>query len=535
MIRIKNGCLFQWDINRQIEIDDADKKITEVHFARDGDTEALVVPFTRIQDKLLVNIPDILLQTNHTVSVYAVSESGNEIRTVIIKAFPIIARQKPSDYVYTEAEVLSYRQLEKRVENLEKTGGGGAAGFSPAVEVTATEDGNRVDITDVNGKKSFEVKDGKSINPKLKLLVLGDSLFASAAGRSFIASLGCIVENRAVAGATLAEVSERKRVDGTYNTLYDQLNKFTLQVQSEKAAGIESGNGTLAFHEPDVILIDGGGNDYLLGSVMGALNAYPSAYVSNTYETYTALGGLERFFADITRYYPYAQKFFLVMHKVYEAAGFTLVRNKNRYWPSNYCYARVPYTRTENGKEVTSWELLFDQDYLEITSTNELLSATALYVRAFTNEPKPGTDYVNFVGVPYDRANLNNASGAIDAGKFKGHFYYNDLKDNIIKACGMYGIRPIDIYNEGCINAIAPNIATAESVNNYWHLNITADDGRIVTVNSGVKSSVTLAASTFKVANIDFFDWRGIHPTTLGYNMGYRPLIKEVLSSATVR
>ncbi|MBE6774515.1 MAG: hypothetical protein E7544_09935 [Ruminococcaceae bacterium] len=535
MINIRNGCLFQWDINRQLEIDDEDRKITHIHFAHESDTEAMVVPFTRLSDKLLVTIPNILLQTNEPVMVFAVSDKNGEVKTLEQKVLTVLERQKPSDYIYTETEIITYRQLEERIDILEKMGGAGGSGVSPVITVTPTEEGNEVNITDVNGNKTFEVKDGKSINPKLKLLVLGDSLLGNDQGKAFIGNIGCIVENRAVSGATLAEISERKRIDGTYNTLYDQLVKFRAQVQNEKASGIQSGEGSLAFHEPDVILICGGGNDYLGASLMGTLNAYPAAYSTPTYERYTAMGGLEILLADIAKYYPAAQKFFLIMHKVFEASGFTLLKAKNRYWPGNYCYVRVPYTRNEDGNEVTTWELLFDQNYLEITSTGELTAATALYVRKFTNEQKPGTEYINYVAEPYARENLNNAAGAIDLNKFKAHYTYNELRDNILKACSMYGVKPIDIYNEGCINVLTPNIGTPEATGNYWHLNITADDGRTVNVNSGVKSSKALANTAFRVANVDFFDWKGVHPTALCYEVGYKPFIKEILSTATVR
>lgn len=60
-------------------------------------------------------------------------------------------------------------KLIEDVKELQKNGGGGGGvpGYSPTVEVEETDNGHKVSITDVNGKKEFEVKNGKDgINGK---------------------------------------------------------------------------------------------------------------------------------------------------------------------------------------------------------------------------------------------------------------------------------------------------------------------------------------------------------------------------------
>lgn len=162
MISIKDGCLFQWDANRLVELDDENARITQVHFADVDDTEAMIVPFERIGNKIQVTVPNILLQTAGQISVFAVSVEGDEIKTVEHYVLRVLERQKPSDYVYTETEVFKYSLLEERVVKLEQSGGSPEeAGFSPVVEIVKTTSGHRVYITDINGEKRFDVLHGE--------------------------------------------------------------------------------------------------------------------------------------------------------------------------------------------------------------------------------------------------------------------------------------------------------------------------------------------------------------------------------------
>lgn len=161
MISEKSGCLFQWDINRKIELEDKKRTITEIHFAAADDDEAMVVPFTREGDVISVIVPNILLQTAGRISLFAVSVAADEVRTVEHYVLNVLERQKPSDYVYVETEVFKYSLLEQRVVKLEQEGKiPGPAGFSPLVEITKTSTGYSFSVTDINGRKSFEIKDG---------------------------------------------------------------------------------------------------------------------------------------------------------------------------------------------------------------------------------------------------------------------------------------------------------------------------------------------------------------------------------------
>lgn len=117
---------YQWDLDRKLVVEDS--SIKEVHFCNRTDDCSLVVE-TYAEDGLtLANVPNILLQSDWRINVYAYDGKATKHSAT----FGVISRTKPSDYVYTETEVKSYEDLEKRVEHLERSGGGGGSGAMSA-------------------------------------------------------------------------------------------------------------------------------------------------------------------------------------------------------------------------------------------------------------------------------------------------------------------------------------------------------------------------------------------------------------------
>ena len=64
------------------------------------------------------NVPNVLLQETYDLYVYAYDKNFTKYQY----RFKIIPRIKPSDYVYTETEIYSYRKLEKRIDDIEAKG-----------------------------------------------------------------------------------------------------------------------------------------------------------------------------------------------------------------------------------------------------------------------------------------------------------------------------------------------------------------------------------------------------------------------------
>lgn len=112
--------LYQWDLNRRIRITgEGIDLVSEVHFG------TLVVRPISADGCLTANIPNILLQAAEHIKVYLVLTAGEEKHTLGEYELRVIAREKPSDYIYAETEVSSYESLEKRVSELEQSGGTG--------------------------------------------------------------------------------------------------------------------------------------------------------------------------------------------------------------------------------------------------------------------------------------------------------------------------------------------------------------------------------------------------------------------------
>lgn len=114
MFKIYDGRthFWQWDIDCKLIVEDA--SIKQVHFCnRTSDCSLVCI----VDDQQLVDVPNILLQSDRDIHVYAYDGA-----TKYEEVFKIFARCKPSDYVYTETEVATWEQLDKRITDLEKGG-----------------------------------------------------------------------------------------------------------------------------------------------------------------------------------------------------------------------------------------------------------------------------------------------------------------------------------------------------------------------------------------------------------------------------
>lgn len=115
MIKIvpdKEGRLTQWDIDRKVIVTGFEGD-AEVHFASPGDNHgAYVVELTDGE----ATVPNILLTMAGVINVYVYPAD----RTVFAATLPVMAREKPDDYIYTETEVLSYKTLDEKIGDLAK-------------------------------------------------------------------------------------------------------------------------------------------------------------------------------------------------------------------------------------------------------------------------------------------------------------------------------------------------------------------------------------------------------------------------------
>jgi hypothetical protein len=114
---------YQWDIDRKLIVNDAE--ITQVHFCNRTDDCSLVCE-TYAEDGLnIVNVPNILLQEDWRINVYAYDKNYTKFSA----QFDVNRRSKPESYIYTETETLNYNSLLDRVEKVEENVGDAVADY----------------------------------------------------------------------------------------------------------------------------------------------------------------------------------------------------------------------------------------------------------------------------------------------------------------------------------------------------------------------------------------------------------------------
>lgn len=111
MFKIEDGreSFYQWDIDRRLIIEDS--SINEVHFCNRTDSCSLVVDTYLEDNKCYANVPNILLQTDWKINVYAY----NGKYTKFSACYKVLSRTKPADYIYTETEIKNFDTIERQM------------------------------------------------------------------------------------------------------------------------------------------------------------------------------------------------------------------------------------------------------------------------------------------------------------------------------------------------------------------------------------------------------------------------------------
>lgn len=120
MITLIDGDLYQWDTGRVVLVEpDSGYSIHEVHFTTKKMEFAYVVKTYDKDQATYAAIPNILLQQYQDIICYEVRENDAGEESVSTTTFDVIKRNRPVDYVYTEPEKYTYKEIEERLANLE--------------------------------------------------------------------------------------------------------------------------------------------------------------------------------------------------------------------------------------------------------------------------------------------------------------------------------------------------------------------------------------------------------------------------------
>lgn len=147
MFKIKDGRehFYQWDLDRQLIV--SDPSIEEVHFCnRTGDCS--LVCKTYLADGITVaDVPNILLQTDWKIRVYAYDGK----HTKHDDCFEVKTRTKPADYIYTETEVITVESaIEQAIAGGDfkgDKGEPGEPGYTPVRGIDYWTDEDKSEIT----------------------------------------------------------------------------------------------------------------------------------------------------------------------------------------------------------------------------------------------------------------------------------------------------------------------------------------------------------------------------------------------------
>ena len=135
--------LWQWDTGRTLTVD---TDCSQVHFSNKVFGRSIDV---KVADGVAI-IPDVLLQTDNDLNVWAFSGTAENGYTKISKTFKVNRRNKPADYVFTPPDQTSLEEIKERVSYLESMQDPGA--IKNAVEDYLEKNPVEAPVQSVNGK-----------------------------------------------------------------------------------------------------------------------------------------------------------------------------------------------------------------------------------------------------------------------------------------------------------------------------------------------------------------------------------------------
>ena len=103
--------LWQWDTGRTLSVD---SDCSQVHFSNKVFGRSIDVDVT---DGVAI-IPDILLQSDNDLNVWAFAGTAENGYTKIIKTFTVNRRNKPADYVFTPTDQMTIQTIQSQIGDL---------------------------------------------------------------------------------------------------------------------------------------------------------------------------------------------------------------------------------------------------------------------------------------------------------------------------------------------------------------------------------------------------------------------------------
>lgn len=259
------------------------------------------------------------------------------------------------------------------------------------------------------------------LDPRLKILAVGDSICAGARNnnKGFVGDLGLPFQNAGLSSSALSTKNS--------SNVEDIPSKFIRFVNEH------------ANWEPDIILANGGRNDYNLDAPLGEIPTEPSLNSDGTpdydrLDLSTVMGGLQKLFLLMIEKYPKAQRFFVTTHKIFRTAS--KEAHKNGYAPTRVNGAG--YTATQLNDAIIACCNVYGVKVIDIFNDSILDSAFAPY----RYDANSNNNYFDSDGVhPLERGYLEGYVPLIQAalkgntsGSYCSYQTLQNVRDQISKA-----------------------------------------------------------------------------------------------------
>lgn len=149
------GELFQWDAGRIIEF--GDDTVSQAHFT--SIEKITDIPYTIEVKNRKAAIPDELLQVPGTLIVYAWVSDTNGGYTKVQVNFPVFARPKPLDYVYTPTEHAGFDRLRAEIGDLGDLQTDAKDTLVAAINEAAASGGADLNQFEINAESGDQIND----------------------------------------------------------------------------------------------------------------------------------------------------------------------------------------------------------------------------------------------------------------------------------------------------------------------------------------------------------------------------------------
>ena len=246
-------------------------------------------------------------------------------------------------------------------------------------------------ITDSAGNKVVSDAAIVTLQRPMKLLAVGDSICRGNRNsrKGFVGDLGLPYVNLGQNGATLS--TKETSVTTTPNQL--------------------AGAGD---YTPDIIIADGGVNDYIYNAPLGTK---PTSAVSGVNELSdddlaTAMGGLQKLFVLMKSKYPNAKRYFVITHKTTQRIpkqidGKYVYTENDKYIDWTVTPNKAGYTQRELHDAIVACCKVYDVEVIDIYNNSALNTADLKYCSATSYLEDPTVtdrEYVDIDGVhPLDK------------------------------------------------------------------------------------------------------------------------------------